>query len=55
MGVTLGRKIIKGGNTVDHSQRNYSLGASIHDKVKLFVGIAGANYGLTACYGASAA
>lgn len=51
MGVTLGRKVIKGGNTIDHIQGNYSLGASLHDQVKLFVGIAGANYGLTACYG----
>lgn len=53
MGVTLGRKIIKGGNTLDHVQGNYSLGASLHDKVKLFVGIAGANFGLTSCYGST--
>lgn len=53
MGVSIGRKIIKGGNTVDHLQGNYTLGSTLHDKVKLFVGIAGANFGLTACYGAT--
>lgn len=53
MGVTLGRKVIKGGPVVDHVAGNYSLGSSIHDKVHAFIGIAGANYGLTACYGVS--
>jgi triacylglycerol lipase len=53
MGVTLGRKVVKGGSVVDHLQGNYSIGPSIHDKVSAFVGIAGANYGLTACYGVS--
>lgn len=53
MGVTLGRKIIKGGSAVDHIDGNYSLGVSLHDKVHAFIGIAGANYGLTACYGVS--
>ena len=53
MGVTLGRKVIKGGPVVDHLAGNYSLGSSIHDKVHAFIGIAGANFGLTACYGVS--
>lgn len=53
MGVTLGRKIIKGGSVIDHLAGNYTLGPSIHDKVLAFVGIAGANYGLTACYSVS--
>ena len=30
MGVTLGRKVIKGGNVVDHVAGNYSLGPSLH-------------------------
>jgi hypothetical protein len=30
MGVTLGRKIIKGGNVTDHLKGNYNLGPSIH-------------------------
>lgn len=53
MGVTLGRKIIKGGNAIDHVVGNYSVGPSIKDKVKTFIGLAGANMGLTACWTAS--
>ena len=53
MGVTLGRKIIKGGDAIDHVQGKYSLGPSIKDKIYSFIGIAGANIGLTACYGVS--
>lgn len=54
MGVSIGRKIIKGGNTIDHVDGNYNLGVSLKDKVKTFVGLAGANIGLNACYGAQA-
>jgi len=46
MGVTLGRKIIKGGKTVDGAD----LGEALTSKVDVFVGLAGANYGLTNCY-----
>jgi triacylglycerol lipase len=53
MGVTLGRKAIKGGTANDHSAGNYDVGASLKDKVKNFIGLAGANLGLTACYSAS--
>jgi triacylglycerol lipase len=53
MGVTLGRKIIKGGQVTDHVEGNYTIGPSLHDKVHAFIGIAGANYGLTDCYGVS--
>jgi triacylglycerol lipase len=53
MGVTLGRKIIKGGQVIDHIEGNYTIGPSLHDKVRAFIGLAGANYGLTACYGVS--
>lgn len=54
MGVSIGRKIIKGGSANDHVDGTYNLGASLKDKVKTFVGLAGANLGLNACYGAQA-
>jgi len=49
MGVTLGRRVIKGGE-VDAEKKAFNLGAPLTDKVDTFVGIAGANWGLTACY-----
>lgn len=49
MGVTLGRKAIKGGNAYDQAYGNYNLGDSLN-YVDTFVGIAGANRGLTSCY-----
>lgn len=54
MGVTLARKAIKGGNAIDHSSGTYNVGPSLKDKVKTFIGLAGANLGLTACWTASA-
>lgn len=53
MGVTLGRKVIKGGNAIDHSAGNYDVGPSLKNKVKTFIGLAGANLGLTACWTAT--
>lgn len=53
MGVTIGRKVVKGGIATDHSSGNYEVGPSLKDKVKTFVGLAGANLGLTACWTAS--
>lgn len=53
MGVSLARKAIKGGMANDHTAGDYDVGASLRDKVKTFVGIAGANMGLTACWSAS--
>ena len=50
MGVTIGRKIIKGGSAVDSKEGSYSVGESLSSKVKTFVGLAGANLGLTACW-----
>lgn len=47
MGVTLGRRAIKGGVV---SSDHFDLGAPLTSKVDTFVGIAGANWGLTACY-----
>lgn len=51
MGVTLGRKAIKGGNAYDQNYGNYNLGSPLN-YIDTFVGIAGANKGLTSCYGA---
>jgi triacylglycerol lipase len=51
MGVTLARKAIKGGTAYDSAAGgNYNLGASLTSSVDTFVGIAGGNRGLTACY-----
>lgn len=50
MGVTIGRRIIKGGSTSDHSQGKYDVGASLKPYVRTFIGLAGANLGLTACF-----
>jgi triacylglycerol lipase len=49
MGVTLARKAIKGGTIVDGGV-TYNLGANLTASVDTFVGISGANRGLTACY-----
>ena len=49
MGVTLGRKAIKGGNAYDQAYGYYNLGTPLN-YVDTFVGIAGANRGLTSCY-----
>ncbi len=54
MGVTLGRKAIKGGWGYDpNNGGSYNLGAPLTSKVDAFVGIAGANQGLVNCYFAS--
>ena len=50
MGVTIGRAIVKGGTSVDHAAGTYDIGPSLSDKVSVFVGLAGANLGLTACF-----
>lgn len=51
MGETLGRKIIKGGPGNDSlNGGSYNLGSALTSSVDTFVGIAGANRGLTACY-----
>ncbi|CAI5451363.1 unnamed protein product [Caenorhabditis angaria] len=53
MGVTLGRKIVKGG-TMEAADGRCDLGASLASKVEVFVGISGANYGLCNCEGGAA-
>jgi triacylglycerol lipase len=51
MGVTLARKVIKGGAASDSlAGGSYNLGSSLTTSVDTFVGIAGANRGLTTCY-----
>ncbi|MBI5442223.1 MAG: lipase [Deltaproteobacteria bacterium] len=51
MGVTLARKAIKGGAAYDSLGGGaYDLGASLTSSVDSFVGIAGGNRGLVACY-----
>jgi hypothetical protein len=51
MGETLGRKIIKGGPGNDSLAGGaYNLGSALTSSVDTFVGIAGANRGLVACY-----
>lgn len=51
MGVTLMRKVIEGGTTHDpNNGGSYNLGSSLSSQVDAFVGIAGANKGLTNCY-----
>lgn len=54
MGVTIGRQVIKGGTAIDHAAGTYNVGDSLKNKVNVFIGLAGANYGLTACWTASA-
>jgi len=49
MGVTLGRKVIRGGKLVEKGN-TYQLGESLAGKVDTFLGIAGANLGLVTCY-----
>lgn len=36
---------------MDQKEGTYSVGASLKDKVKNFIGLAGANLGLTTCLG----
>lgn len=51
MGVTLARKAIIGGSAYDSAAGGtYSLGAAMTSSVDAFVGIAGGNRGLVACY-----
>lgn len=51
MGVTLARKAIKGGSAHDAADGGYyNLGSPLTGSIDTFVGIAGANLGLTTCY-----
>lgn len=53
MGVTIGRRVLQGGESVDQSAGAYSVGPSLKSKVNSFIGLAGGNLGLTACFGGS--
>lgn len=55
LGVTLSRKVILGGGFTDASGNSIQLGAPLTDKIHTFVGIAGANQGLSSCYTAPTA
>ena len=50
MGVTVGRRVAKGGKATDTSG-SYDVGAPLTNRIKTFIGLAGANLGLTACMG----
>ena len=51
LGVTMARKAIIGGTAIDESGVERELGESLIGKVHTFIGIAGANLGLSQCYG----
>lgn len=54
MGVTLARKVIKGGEAHDAIDGGYyNLGKPLTDRVQVFFGLAGGNEGLADCYTAS--
>lgn len=50
MGVTLARRAIQGGLYRDESGATVDLGAPLGARIAVFVGLAGANYGLASCY-----
>lgn len=51
MGVTLARKVIRGGSASDLADGgSYNVGSSLTSRVDTFVGIAGGNRGLYSCY-----
>lgn len=49
MGVTLGRRVIKGGK-VNGASTPFYVGPSLANKVDTFIGIASASWGLVTCY-----
>lgn len=51
MGVSIGRKIIKGGSEEEEKEGAYTVGTSLTARVKIFIGLAGANLGLSSCLG----
>lgn len=53
MGVTIGRKIIKGGQ-LHASDGSCDLGPPIHASIEVFIGISGANLGMCNCEGGGA-
>jgi hypothetical protein len=50
MGVTIARKIVKGGSGQDALHGDYNLGLPLNNKVNVFIGMAGGNEGLAGCY-----
>ncbi len=54
MGVTLARKAIKGGRAVDDDGTPYDVGPPLTERVRTFIGIAGANRGLSSAFSPAA-
>ncbi|KAE9553923.1 hypothetical protein FO519_002849 [Halicephalobus sp. NKZ332] len=54
MGVTIGRKILKGGTLQTNTGETCDLGKPLSGSVDTFVGLAGGNYGLCNCEGEDA-
>ncbi|PAV75101.1 hypothetical protein WR25_05458 [Diploscapter pachys] len=52
MGVTIGRKIIKGGNH-EASDGSCNLGSPLNSKIEVYLGLSGGNFGLCNCEGGS--
>uniref|UniRef100_A0A0N5B7U4 Lipase n=1 Tax=Strongyloides papillosus TaxID=174720 RepID=A0A0N5B7U4_STREA len=53
MGVTLGRKAVKGGKLTEFLGTSCEIGDSINQNIDVFIGISGANLGLCNCEGYS--
>ena len=50
MGVTVARRVAKGGSATDRTG-TYNVGPALTNRIKTFIGLAGANLGLNACMG----
>ena len=51
LGVTMARQAILGGEGFHDDGRRFWIGPSLEDSISVFIGIAGANQGLSQCYG----
>ncbi|MAA80302.1 MAG: lipase [Deltaproteobacteria bacterium] len=51
LGVTMARQAILGGEGFNDDGHRFTIGPSLRDKISVFIGIAGANQGLSQCYG----
>uniref|UniRef100_A0A914DC45 Lipase n=1 Tax=Acrobeloides nanus TaxID=290746 RepID=A0A914DC45_9BILA len=52
MGVGVARKVIRGGIIEEPDGTSCDVGESLRDKIEVFIGISGANYGMCQCGGA---
>ncbi|GMT27213.1 hypothetical protein PFISCL1PPCAC_18510, partial [Pristionchus fissidentatus] len=53
MGVTIARKIVKGGRIYEDEGEGCDLGEPLTDQIGVFIGLTGANLGMCACQGLS--